>query len=109
MKNVPLRNTKKPIWKKVLIRIGLAISILIILVYLAFQLSPWPSVLLLKNTLPDAGPESEKALEKYVPDNIASILDQQYAVGDKDAFLDVYFPSEISNTDQALPVIVWAH
>lgn len=109
MKNVSLRNTKKPIWKKVLIRIGLAISILIILVYLAFQLSPWPSVLLLKNTLPDAGPESEKALEKYVPDNIASILDQQYDLQDKDAFLDVYYPSSIKNTDQALPVIVWVH
>lgn len=48
-------------------------------------------------------------LKKHVPAGISEILNQQYKAGDKDAMLDIYFPSSIANTQKLLPVIVWIH
>lgn len=103
------RPARKSIWKKVIIRITWILIFICFLTFLAFKISPWPSVLIIKNFFNDEGAKTEEALKKYVPDSIVSILDQQYDGQDKDAFLDVYYPPAISNTDQQLPVVVWIH
>jgi len=79
------------------------------LVFLGFKLSPWPSALLIKYYFEKEGAKVNEALKKYVPDNISVIPEQHYDPKDKDAFLDVYYPSSISNTGKLLPVIVWIH
>lgn len=95
--------------KRALIWLFSSLIVIIILVFLAFKLSPWPSVLLIRHYLPDEGPKTAEALKKHIPGGISAVLEQQYDRIDKDAFLDVYYPSAISGTDQVLPVIVWVH
>ncbi len=62
-----------------------------------------------------AGPSPGTALEKnaamarFVPSGISVIRDCQYARGDKDAKLDVYFPSNTENSATGSPTIVWVH
>lgn len=85
--------------------IGL-LAVLVITVYVAFQVSPWPNALLIRKEFNKGGAEVSKALEKYVPANIAQVENQQYKEGDKDALLDVFYPEK---TSSPRPTIVWVH
>jgi len=95
--------------KKVLIRIGLFLLVIFLLGFLAFRFSPWPSALLIRYAFNKGAEKANEGLAKHVPDGITEIHNQQYDVNDNDAFLDVYYPSVISNTDKQLPVVVWIH
>ncbi|MCA9338836.1 alpha/beta hydrolase, partial [Candidatus Saccharibacteria bacterium] len=53
--------------------------------------------------------KQSKALEKYVPADVSSIRNLQYKNGDNDAYLDVYYPSSVKNTNKKLPTVVWIH
>jgi len=81
---------------------------LVIIGYLFFRLSPWPSALLIRNAFNKDAVKTNKALEKYVPKNIHSFLNINYDSNDKDALLDVYYPKNLQ-TGQLLPTIVWVH
>src|SRR6218665_184722 len=105
----PISKKKSSSVKKVLIRTGLTLVAIVLLIMLAFKISPWPSTLLIRYAFEKGAAKANDGLAKYVPDGIASILNQQYDSKDKDAFLDVYYPSTITNTNQQLPVIVWIH
>ena len=48
------------------------------------------------------------ALEPYVPPGVAARLQERYA-DDPAAYLDVFYPAAVENTDQALPTVVWVH
>lgn len=95
--------------KRILVRTVLALVVLIFLVFLAFKVSPWPSSLLIRYAFEKGAKEANEGLAKYVPAGVAEILNQQYDGKDKDAFLDVYYPSTLVNTSRQLPVIVWIH
>jgi acetyl esterase len=75
--------------------------------YAVAKVSPWPMVLIQRYKWDRSGFETNKALERFVPDGVSRQLDIQYGVGD--ARLDVYYPSTIDRTDRVLPVIVWTH
>jgi len=77
--------------------------------YAFSRVSPWPMVFVQRYKWDRSGLDMNKALERFVPDNVAGQLDIQYDVGDEDARLDVYYPSTIDQTNQILPVIVWTH
>ena len=62
-------------------------------VYLSFQLSPWPSALLIRMEFEKNAAATSQSLEKYVPSGITSISNQQYRLHDSDAYLDVYYPA----------------
>lgn len=83
-----------------------AILLLVLAVYIAFQVSPWPAAMLIRYEFDKGGRQMSQALEKHVPKGIASIQDQQYKQGDKDAYLDVFYPE---NTTAPLPAVVWVH
>ncbi len=85
-----------------------AIGITAIGSYGAFQLSPWPMALVLRLKLDRGGDAVAGALEQYVPPGVAARLQQRYA-DDPAAYLDVFYPAAVENTDQALPTVVWVH
>jgi acetyl esterase/lipase len=75
-------------------------------VYIAFQISPWPSALLLRHAFNKGGVAMAQALEKHVPPGVTALTDQHYDPADGDAWLDVFSPS---GGTQALPLVVWVH
>jgi len=88
--------------------LGILAVILVIaaLIVVAFQVSPWPGALFIRNEFNKGGAATSKALEKYVPAGISEIENQQYRLNDKDAYLDVFYPEK---TTGALPTVVWVH
>ncbi|MES1196315.1 MAG: alpha/beta hydrolase [Steroidobacter sp.] len=78
-------------------------------IFIAFQLSPWPSALLIRKTFDDTAWRVSTALLKHVPTGISTLHNEHYDAADQDAYLDVFFPDGISQTSQPLPTIVWTH
>jgi len=82
----------------------------ILLIMLAFKVSPWPGAMVIRLVFEQDGMKQSQALEKHEPSApVASILNQQYKHGDADAFLDVYFPESVKDTDKKLPLVIWTH
>lgn len=77
--------------------------------YIAFRVSPWPSALLVRVLFEQHARTISKALEKHVPAGVVAVLDEHYDPTDEDAYLDVYYPSEVENGVTSLPTIVWVH
>jgi acetyl esterase len=100
---------KKPLWKRILkwfLWVVAVFVVLIGLIWVAFQVSPWPSALFIRDMFTKNALEVSQALEKHVPSGVDATLNQQYKTDDKDAFLDVYYPH---GATKQLPTIVWVH
>jgi acetyl esterase/lipase len=77
---------------------------------LAFQLSPWPGIVLVRTIFNQGSRQTLAALEKHTPGTPITVLsDQQYKQGDKRAWLDVYTPASAEQANTMLPVVVWTH
>lgn len=74
-------------------------------VVLAFQLSPWPAVLVIAKILAKNDTSSEAALEKHVPAGIATRRNLAYGAG-RDEIFDVYYSE---GTAGPRPTVVWVH
>ena len=88
--------------------IGSAVALLAILL-LAFRLSPWPSVLVIRRAFDKGAAEASQALEKHVPPGVAAVRNETYDAADPDGHLDVFFPADVKDSDRALTTIVWIH
>jgi acetyl esterase/lipase len=77
----------------------------IVAVVLAFTLTPWPSVALIRYAFAKGARVSEAALEKHVPPGIVAQRDIAYGNGKNETF-DLYYPQ---GTDAPRPTIVWVH
>jgi acetyl esterase len=102
------RGRHRKLVKWVLIPLAVLTSLVIIFV-VAFEFSPWPSSLIIRYAFDKGSAKTSAALEKEVPVGIASDLNQQYSQNDSDAYLDVYYPSEVKDTSKTLPTVVWVH
>lgn len=103
----------KPWWKKFLVFLAWFIGVIItlaVIVWIAFQVSPWPSALLLRSAFEQNGREQTAIMNKYVP---SSGIDARYNISyrnnDKDAIMDVYTTSDAAKADKKLPAVVWVH
>jgi acetyl esterase/lipase len=83
--------------------------VLVVAAYITFQVSPWPGALLIRAAFNKGAISTARALAKHVPSGVAAQLDQHYDVTDGDAYLDVFYPSEIAPSDRALLTVVWVH
>lgn len=92
--------------KTILKRTLIVLVILIAVVFLAFRLSPYPSVWLIRYAFNKEAVKVNKELEKFVPENIQTIRNVQYDQTDKDAYFDAYFHSDSVLSKIKLPVIV---
>lgn len=77
-------------------------------IFVAFQVSPWPRVLIIRYAFETEAQRVAAALEKHVPEDVSAQLDVPYAP-EPDTYLDVYFPTRVRNTGMVLPTIVWIH
>jgi acetyl esterase len=76
------------------------------LVFLAYFMSPWPSVLLIRTIFNRGASEASLALDKHVPKNVIVQAAIHYDQTDTEAYLDIYQPTNnLTNT----PTIVWIH
>jgi acetyl esterase/lipase len=88
---------------------GITILSLIVIILLAFKLSPYPSVWIIRYAFNKEAVKVNEALKKYVPDNIESVLNVHYSKNDQDACFDAYFDMDSVKLKGRLPVIVWTH
>jgi acetyl esterase/lipase len=92
--------------KKVFLGVVAAIVVAAVGVYAAFQLSPWPSVWLIRHAFDEGSAEAAASIAGLVPANMAIQRGLQYAPGDDDALLGVYAPAD---AEGPLAVVVWVH
>jgi acetyl esterase len=95
--------------RKIISRILIGIVLLIVIVFTAFQVSPWPSVLLIRYAFNKEAIRVNEELEKHIPEEITEYLDLQYDKQDRDSKLDLFHPTELLNSNERRPVIVWIH
>lgn len=81
----------------------------VIAAYTFAQFSPWPMVLVRRFQEDRVASKTNDALESLVPLGVADKRNLQYDVNDKDALLDVFFPSAVEEANLTLPVVVWVH
>lgn len=82
------------------------LAALALVIYIAFQVSPWPNSLLIRYEFTKGAERTSKALEPFVPGNIEAVENQQYRPNNPNGYLDVFYPK---GTDKQLPTIVWVH
>lgn len=75
-------------------------------VYIAFKISPWPSVMLIRYGFSAEGSMVNEELAKYAPAEIESKLDIEYDRTNYDATLDLHYQY---NESKKRPLIVWVH
>lgn len=94
-------------WLRPAIVVFTILTALLLSVLVAFQVSPWPSVLLIRRAFEKDAQSASQALEKHVPPALSAQLNERYDPADPDALLDVFYPSAIA--DRPLPTVVWLH
>lgn len=91
---------------------GISSFFILIILSLAIwmRLSPWPGAMVIRWVFENnsASTEQQKVLKEHDPSDVTTIKDEQYWVGDQDAFLDVHMPDNLA-ADAALPVVLWTH
>lgn len=103
-KRIPFFRKKAFIWS-----VGVVLG-LVILIALAFRLSPYPGVFIIRTVFDQDAQKTRVALEKHeTAAPITVLTDQQYIDGDADAKLDVYIPDERVAHGATLPAVVWTH
>jgi acetyl esterase len=73
--------------------------------YAAFKLSPWPSVILIRNSFAEGAGEPKAQAARLVPPGITEQIGLRYGNGE-DERLDVFTPPKVRGP---LPAVVWVH
>ena len=81
------------------------LAVLAVALFLAFRLSPWPTVMVIQYAFGKGDAASEARLAKHVPPGIVTRTDIPYGPGPTEIF-DLNLPS---GATEPLPVIVWVH
>ena len=90
---------------KLLLWILASVALLAVALFLAFRLSPWPTVLVIQYVFGKGDAASEARLVKHVPPGIVTRSNLPYGTGPTEVF-DINLPPDASGP---LPVIVWVH
>lgn len=89
---------------RLLLWVGGILATLVVVVLLAFRLSPWPSVALIKYMFASNDAASEERLAQHVPAGIVTRADIAYGPGSSDR-LDVFYREGAAPQ----PTVVWVH
>lgn len=83
---------------------------LLLIVALAFRLSPYPGALIIRHVFNNGGQKTLEAMKAKLPGYPVTVLsNQNYLKGDKNALLDVYIPNSAIRARTTLPVVIWTH
>ncbi|CAB3773878.1 alpha/beta hydrolase [Paraburkholderia humisilvae] len=80
-------------------------TVMAVLAYAAFRLSPWPSVLLIRYAFHEGALKAIASIAPYVPKDVSTHWNIRYG-SEKDARLDVFAPA---HAPASLPAVVWVH
>lgn len=75
-------------------------------VYAAFQLSPWPAVLLIRHSFDQGAADATAATAPLIPRGVIARKGLSYDEGDPHALFDIFSPAKAA---RPLPAIVWIH
>jgi len=84
----------------------LAVVAMIVTVVVAFIVSPWPSVLLIRAIFDSGAADASAALARHVPSGVIVREAIRYDPADPVALLDVYRPANLAPT---APTVIWIH
>lgn len=87
-------------------RIGAAVLLSGVLLAVAFYVSPWPGVLLIRAVFDRGADQASAALAPRVPGGLIVQASIPYDPADKDALLDIYKPASVP---AGRSTIVWFH
>ena len=96
-------------WRRRALRMAIALGVLGAGAWAAFQVSPWPSVLVIRRVFDQGAADASDALRKQLPPGVTEQRGLAYDAADPDALLDVYFPAQVQGSAQRLTTVVWAH
>lgn len=71
----------------------------------AVQMSPWPSVWVIRFIFAQGSRKAAATMAPYVPPSVTALNDQPYAPGEPGALFDIYRPKGAGK----LPAIAWIH
>jgi len=77
--------------------------------FIAFQVTPWPSALLIRYAFTKDAARVSQALERHVPAGGAARLNERYDPNDSDAYLDIFYPSKVEDSRPTPLTVVWVH
>ena len=86
-------------------KVPIGLLVVVAAVAVAFLLSPWPSVFVIRTIFDSGAAEASAKLAKHLPRAIQTET-RQYDPADKDAFLDIHRPKSVL---AGTPTIVWVH
>jgi acetyl esterase/lipase len=96
--------------KKTFLWITSGVFGLLLLIVLAFRVSPWPGALVIRTVFNRGGHKTLLAMQEALPDYQVSVVsNQRYRQNDKDALLDVYIPHTAQVASARLPIVIWTH
>jgi acetyl esterase/lipase len=82
----------------------------VLVVLLAFRLSPWPGAMVIRLVFNRGGHKTLIGLQQSIPAQPVTVLkDQQYRKSNGKEALDVYIPNSAVQTHATLPVVIWTH
>jgi acetyl esterase len=93
-------------WPRVVGWVGASLGLAALGTFVASQVSPWPSALLIRYAFDKGGTETNEKLAALVPSGVVSTTDVRYRADDPDALLDVHRPASAVGP---LPTVVWTH
>lgn len=87
-------------------RVLIGLAVLVGVVVMAFAVSPWPSVYVIRTIFDSGAASASEKLVRYLPADIAAREGLRYGPGADERF-DIFMPAGAK--PGSLPVIVWAH
>jgi len=83
---------------------------LVLVVFLAFRLSPWPGAMIIRLVFDRGGHKTLIGLQENIPAQPVTVLtNQMYGKNDGKESLDVYIPQATIQSHATLPVVIWTH
>ena len=96
--------------KKIAIQIAAITATIVVIILLAFRLSPAPGAFVVKTVFDNDAHKKRTALQVHTPQHPVTVLTNlPYDTKNKDTLLDVYIPEIATNTKSKLPVLIWTH
>ncbi len=81
-----------------------------VVIYIAFQVSPWPGAMVIRVVFDRGSHKTLVGLQQDITKQPVTVLkNQRYAKSDNKETMDVYMPNAAIQTNKTLPVVIWTH
>ena len=92
------------------LRLLRALLVLVAVLVAAFQLSPWPGVLLIRMLFDHGAAQTSSRLQAHVPAGVVEHLSEVYDASSPDGLFDLFLPPPATRSEGVTPpLVVWVH